>query len=411
MLLTPEQQAMLDGAKGEVMAKVMRSLVMYGETFGAEKMVPVTSKYGHTVISFGIGVMKPVYDLYDQLLDAGAVSKQQFSADPLPLDPKVPSNLLQDLIFKGIMYSQQKRYEAQLDKFGMLGRDAFTCACYLDEVGNKPQMGEVLSWAESCNRNSGMLELMGSIAGCVPYFGLLTDDGRRADWIIEIKTEKKPEAQLLGSAIGMKVMEQVPYIKGLDKWLGTEITPEVTAYLKDFGAATASNGAVGLYHVENLTPEAKAQGEALIREGAPVYVIDDAELERVKAGYPCVWKDLGASPKLCFVGCPHLTLGQLQSWTERLEKSLRENGKTKVTVPTVFTAAPATIKEFQKTVYAKRLERTGVILSYICPLMYMNNPLSGKMPVITCSNKLRTYTTARYYTEEEILNKITGGTC
>ena len=179
MLLTPEQQAMLDGAQGEVMAKVMRSLVMYGETFGAEKMVPVTSKYGHTVISFGIGVMKPVYDLYDQLLDAGAVSKQQFSADPLPLDPKVPSNLLQDLIFKGIMYSQQKRYEAQLDKFGMLGRDAFTCACYLDEVGNKPQMGEVLSWAESsavvyansvlgarCNRNSGMLELMGSIAGC-----------------------------------------------------------------------------------------------------------------------------------------------------------------------------------------------------------------------------------------------------
>ena len=45
----------------------------------------------------------------------------------------------------------------------------------------------------------------------------------------------------------------------------------------------------------------------------------------------------------------------------------------------------------------------------ICPLMYMNNPLSGKMPVITCSNKLRTYTTARYYTEDELLAKITGG--
>lgn len=136
MLLTPEQQAMLDGAEGEVMAKVMRSLVMYGETFGAEKMVPVTSKYGHTVISFGIGVMKPVYELYDKLLEAGAVSKQRFSADPLPLDRKVPSNLLQDIIFKRIMYSEQKRYEAQLEKFGLMDRDAFTCACYLDEVGN-----------------------------------------------------------------------------------------------------------------------------------------------------------------------------------------------------------------------------------------------------------------------------------
>ena len=66
---------------------------------------------------------------------------------------------------------------------------------------------------------------------------------------------------------------------------------------------------------------------------------------------------------------------------------------------------PDDIEEFKKTEYAKRLEATGVILSYICPLMYMNNPLAGKMPVITCSNKLRTYTTARYYREDEILAK------
>ena len=63
MVLTKEQQALLDGEKGETMAKVMKTLVMYGEAFGAERMVPVTSKYGHTVISFGIGVMKPIYEL------------------------------------------------------------------------------------------------------------------------------------------------------------------------------------------------------------------------------------------------------------------------------------------------------------------------------------------------------------
>ena len=55
MVLTKELQALLDGEKGETMAKVMKTLVMYGEAFGAERMVPVTSKYGHTVISFGIG--------------------------------------------------------------------------------------------------------------------------------------------------------------------------------------------------------------------------------------------------------------------------------------------------------------------------------------------------------------------
>jgi predicted aconitase len=250
---------------------------------------------------------------------------------------------------------------------------------------------------------------MGSIVGYVPYFGLLTDEGRKATWIIEIKTTKKPEAQLLGSAIGMKVMEDVPYIKGLDAWLGTELDDATCTYLKDFGAATASNGAVGLYHIENLTPDAKEEGEGLIAEGAKTYVIDDAELKRVYDNYPVIWKNIDATPKLCFMGCPHMSLEQLKSWTDKVESALAEAGNKKVVIPTVFTAAPAVIKEFEKTEYAARLKATGVVVSYICPLMYMNNPLCGKMPVITSSNKLRTYTTARYYTDDEILVQITKG--
>ena len=207
----------------------------------------------------------------------------------------------------------------------------------------------------------------------------------------------------------MKVMEDVPYVKGLDKWIGDELNDESTAYLKDFGAATASNGAVGLYHIDNLTPEAKELGESLIAEGAQTYIIDDAELQRIYDSYPVIWKNPDAKPKLCFMGCPHMSLEQLKSWTERLEKALSEKGNKKVVIPTVFTSAPKVIEAFNKTEYAKRLSDTGVIVSYICPLMYMNNPLCRKMPVITSSNKLRTYTTARYYTDEEILDKITGG--
>ena len=66
----------------------------------------------------------------------------------------------------------------------------------------------------------------------------------------------------------MKVMEDVPYVIGLDKWIGTELNDVAKAYLKDFGAATASNGAVGLYHIENLTPEAVNLSDQLIKEGA-----------------------------------------------------------------------------------------------------------------------------------------------
>ena len=422
MNLTKEQQAILDGEKGEVLAQIMKTLVRYGELFGADSMVPVTSKYNHLVTSFGLKALGPVYDLMDKLIDSGNVSNQKFSVDPRPLDPKVPSNFLQNFIFKNFMYSKQDDYEAQLTKLGLMEKDAFTCTCYMDEVGNAPKMGEVLSWAESsavvyansvlgarCNRNSGIIDLMGSVLGYVPNFGLLTDEGRKATWIVKIETTKKPEAQLLGSAIGMKVMADVPYIVGLDKWLDGKLDDAAKTYLKDFGAATASNGAVGLYHVENITPEALQLGQDLIAENAQVYVVDDAELERVYKSYPIIWKKKDATPKLCFMGCPHMSLEQLISWTEKIDEALQKEGKNKVCIPTVFTASPAVLKKFAETPYAATLEKTGVITSYICPLMYMNNPLSEKIPVITSSNKLRTYTSARYYTDAEILEQITKG--
>ena len=422
MILTKEQQAILDGEKGETLAKVMKTLVMYGDAFEAEKLVPITAKYNHLVTSFGLKVMSPVYDLMQQLLDANVCSGQKFSVDPRPLDKNVPANFLQNLVFNKFMYTKQDFYEEQLEKLGLMDKNAFTCACYMDEVGNKPQKGDVLSWAESsavvyansvlgarCNRNSGIIDIMGSIVGYVPYFGLLTDEGRKATWVVKIQTTKKPEAQLLGSAIGMKVMEDVPYVVGLDNWIGNELNDAACAYLKDFGAATASNGAVGLYHIANLTPEAVELGESLIADGAKEYIIDDAELERVQKNYPVIWKNPDAAPKLCFVGCPHLSLEQLKNWTDNIEAELKKNGKKKVTVKTVFTAAPAVLEQFEKTDYATRLKATGVITSYICPLMYMNNPLCKKMPVITSSNKLRTYTSARYYTDAEILKTITGG--
>ena len=422
MLLSEEQKKILNGEKGETLAKVMKTLVMYGEAFDAEKMVKVTSDYNHLVTSFGLGVMKPVYELMDKLLQEGVKSAQKFTVDPRPMDPNVPTSLLQKLVFKAFMYNKQDFYEDQLNRLGLLEKDAFTCTCYMTEVGNTPKKGDVLSWSESsavvyansvlgarCNRNSGIIDIMGSIVGYVPYFGLLTDEGRKADWIVKIKTTKKPEAQLLGSAIGMKVMEDVPYVVGLDRWLGTELNDEACTYLKDFGAATASNGAVGLYHIENLTPEAVEQGKNLLRENTREYIIDDAELQRVYDSYPVVWKDRNAKPKLCFMGCPHMSLQQLKDWTDTIEENLALYHNDRVRIPTVFTAAPAVLKEFEKTDYFPRLQKTGIILSYICPLMFMNNPMCAKMPVITSSNKLRTYTTSRYYTDEEIVRQLCKG--
>ena len=63
--------------------------------------------------------MKPVFDLMQQLIDAGAISQQQFSVDPRPVDKNVPANFLQNFIFNKIMYATQESYEKQLQELGL----------------------------------------------------------------------------------------------------------------------------------------------------------------------------------------------------------------------------------------------------------------------------------------------------
>jgi hypothetical protein len=141
----------------------------------------------------------------------------------------------------------------------------------------------------------------------------MTDDGRKAKWLIEVKTEGEPPWSVLGSAIGMKVTEDVPYVSGVDKYLG-QVDNVSMGKLKDMGAATATNGAVGLYHVENITPDALEQGRKLLAEGYQTYVIDDAELERVRKSYPNLWTKKDATPTRAFIGCPHNSFHQLYDW-------------------------------------------------------------------------------------------------
>ena len=167
MILTPEEEAILNGAKGETMAKVIKTLVLYGDTFGAKRFVKVTAP-GHIVTSFGISVLSPVFNITQELIDAGLRTEMPFTVDPRPIDyPNVKCNPIEKLVFSKILYGKQDMYETQLRQLGLKDKNAFTCTCYLDEVGNTPKKGDILSWAESsavvyansvigarCNRNS-----------------------------------------------------------------------------------------------------------------------------------------------------------------------------------------------------------------------------------------------------------------
>lgn len=423
MELNEELKAIEDGLQGDAMRRVLGTLVMYGEAMGAKRMIPITGKMGHCVIATGTITWKPVFDLMQRLIDGGAITKETFTTDPRGYTPDVPATFPEKAEFK-VIFSQQSRMEKEWKALGIKDQNAYTCTPYMPEVGNIPEYGQILGWAESsavsyansvlgarCNRNSGVIEMMTNILGYVPEYGLVTDDGRKADYIVEIRTTKKPEAQLLGSAIGMKVIDKVPYIKGLDQWIGTKLDQDAKDYLKDMGAAAASNGSVGLYHVDNLTPEAVRMGESLIRENAEVFVVDDEVLRATKESYPNIWNDPDGAPELAFAGCPHFSFEQLKDWTGRIEEGLRKHNAGKVAVPLILNAAPDVVTHFHEACPgdAAKLKKWGVTVSSICPLSYCANTLVRKVNVMTCSNKLRTYSHSRFFSEDEFTDIVTGG--
>ncbi|MBN1329666.1 MAG: DUF521 domain-containing protein [Candidatus Heimdallarchaeota archaeon] len=416
--LTQDEITILNGDKGTVLQKMMESVVLYGEIFDAKNLIPIVGSQ-HTAMAVGATFLKPYYRLLDELIIEKLHSEKPFTANPRAYDFKnIKYPFLEKLVTK-LIYAQEP-YEKRLLKLGLKDKQAFSCTCYLDEIGNQPKKGDILAWSESSavvyansvlgartNRNSVVIDIFSSILGKTPNFALLTDEGRKASWVIEVKTKTLPNPHILGSVIGEKVIEDVPYIKGLDKFLVAEDDLTIKAYLKDLGAASASSGAVGLYHVENITPEAKDLGEKLLMKDYQTFAITEQILNKAKEEFPILWKNVSAKPKVCIMGCPHFTLEQLYQWKEKIKNKLNFSNNKTVKVQTILCAAPAVVEKFQEDTQAyNELKSTGAKLSSICPLAYMSNPITEKKPVITNSSKLRVYSTARFYPDEEILDKV-----
>jgi predicted aconitase len=287
MKLTPEEQEIFDGKKGDLLQKALKSVVQYGEWFGADSLVDLNGPV-HMAMSWGSAAIEPFLEIYDKFAEAGMKTYRPFTSDPKPMDHGNldPGEEKRKVVSE--TYPNQNRLEELYLKLGLVDKDSWSCACYLPEMGNTPNKGDNIAWTESSainfvnsilgartNRNSMGIDMMCNILGKAPYFGLMTDEGRKAKWIIDVRASKRPVPMLLGSAIGLKVLEDVPYIVGMEKFLEELDEEKKISYLKDMGACTASNGAVGLYHVEGVTPEAKEKGRDILVEDYQTYVIDD----------------------------------------------------------------------------------------------------------------------------------------
>ncbi len=423
MKLTKEEQDIMDGKKGEALAKVMKTVVAFGNAFGADKLVDLGGN-PHTVLMFGSDAVAPVIDIFNECADAGLKAYAPYTIDPRPYDFYNLETSAEN------QYKLQKTYNLQTEmemvhlRLGAKDMNYWSCACYWPEVGNAPKQGTNLAWSESSavnycnsvlgcrsNRNSGGLEMLCNILGKAPHFGLMTDEGRQAKWLIEVKTTDEPQWSVLGGAIGMKVMEDVPFISGIDRYLG-QIDGVSMGKLKDMGAATATNGAVGLYHVENITPDAIDQGRKLLAKDYQTYVIDDAEVERVRKDYPDLWSQKDAKPTRAFVGCPHNTFHQLYDWGMKVTDALSNRGQEKVAIPLHLFCSPLVLNHFEQEhpELMRDMKRVGITFTNTCPLIFCGIPgISATEFCVTNSNKTREYTNSRFFNDGPLLEIILTG--
>ena len=215
MKLTKQEQAILEGKDGEEKAKLMKILVKFGNAFGAEKLVDLGGA-PHSNMFIGAPYMASMIKMLDACAKAGLKSYAPYTVNPRPYDVYNVQNNAKDMtmIYEG--YSLQWDLDYVHVRLGAPDLNYRTCACYLDEVGNAPDPGTYVAWAESSavnygnsvlgirtNRNgAGMVEIC-AMLGKTPLFGLMTDEGRMAKWLIDVKTTKEPDWGVLGGAIGV----------------------------------------------------------------------------------------------------------------------------------------------------------------------------------------------------------------
>ena len=421
--LTDEERDTLSGEHGAVLQKVMETVVLYAEALGAERLVDIEGP-GHFVIPWASPGIAPPLEMLNELAEAGLETTQPFTLDPCsPLDfePLGLTEAQQQQMLE--MYSDQAPYDRRLLQLGLRDPDAYTCNPYVPEVGNVPKLGDVLAWSESAcavfansvlgartNRNGAIMDLLSNLVGKTPLTGLLTDEGRRATRLVRINTTELPHPQLLGAALGRLVLADVPFIVGLDRFLGPGLNDSTRDYLQDMGAGCATYGAVGLYHVENITPEAVALGRELLDPHLTAEVIDDRVLGDLMSSFPMQWSSEGARPERCFIGCPHLSLKQLNWWSDEIHRALRACRRSRLAVDTLICTAPGVLDEFKTDVRAyDLLIDAGVKLGVTCPETLFEGGVIGDAKVVTNSTKLRAYAPAVFFPDDELLEIMVSG--
>jgi hypothetical protein len=307
MHLTKEQEATLAGERGEVLQRSMMLLTRLGDIYKADRMLPVNSVQVAGVSYKSIG--DPGLDFLEDYARQGARVKALTFLNPAGMD-------MEDwkaLGFPAEFAVKQKRI---MDAFAAMGIvTSATCTPYL--AGNLPRFREHIAWSESSavsfsnsvigarsNREGGPSALAAALCGVTPNYGLHLDENRKPNYLVKVNVPLNGMSDYgaLGYHVGKIVKNKVPYFVGL---------PESdTDLLKALGAAMAASGAVGIYHVQNQTPEASLH----TTDGLETIDFGKKELDEAYAKL-----NTGAKPDIAILGCPHASLREIIALAQKLE--------------------------------------------------------------------------------------------
>lgn len=307
MHLTKEEEKILNGEKGEVTERLFRLLARLGDIYGAEKMIPVGSVQVAGVSYKSIG--DPGTEFLEDMASKGARVKVLTYLNPAGMD-------LEDWRKYGFPADFAKNQLRIMDAFKKMGIVVTsTCTPYL--AGNLPRFREHIAWSESSavsfsnsvigartNREGGPSALAAAICGVTPNYGLHLWENRQPTVKVKVDVDLNFNSDFgaLGWYIGKQVKNKIPYFTGIKN--------ANTDQLKALGAAMAASGAVALYHIQGLTPEA----DLVKSKGLETIGIGKSE---IKETYNKL--NTGKTPDIVIFGCPHASLREISTLADKLD--------------------------------------------------------------------------------------------
>jgi len=315
MYLTEEEQSWLAEDAGPATRRAMEIVVALGNIYGAQHLIPVKSVQISGVSYRNIGAAG--LDFLRRWADEGARARVPTTLNPTAMD-------MQSWQEQGFDPDFAEKQQAVVDAFAQMGVSAGdptpTCTPYL--IGNRPRPGDPIAWAESSavsfansvlgartNREGGPGAIAAAIAGRTGAYGLHLDANRYATLRVEVKAQPRSisDYSALGALVGQAARRAVPYFAGLSLSRADVLWEEK---LKALGAAMAATGAVALYHVEGVTPEAIAA--PMLAPNPTTITVDD-----LAPGYAMLSDDVDAAD-LVWIGCPHASLAEIERVADRV---------------------------------------------------------------------------------------------